>query len=246
MIASSAGGNFEVDHRRRGHVALEHAPRHLFACAAKETTTEAQLVQHHAQREDVGALIDRMTEQLLGRHVRELARDLSLLRDRRRARRRDAEVEDLAHPVVADVDVGRVDVAVDEAQRRAVLGLARVHVVEALARLHDDADRQIERQAPAVGTAAAHHVDELFALEQLHRDEVLTAELAEVVGVDDVVVRQRRRDAGFVEEHADDLGPRREFLAQRLDDELLREAFDPGVLRTIDLGHAARRDVLDE
>jgi hypothetical protein len=64
--------------------------------------------------------------------------------------------------------------------------------------------------------------------------------------VNDVVVGQRRRDPGLVEEHLHDFRAFDELLAQTLDHQLLGEAFDARVLGAIDLGHAAGGDVLDE
>jgi hypothetical protein len=114
------------------------------------------------------------------------------------------------------VDVGRVDVAVAQAEQAAAIIGAGVHVVQALERLHDDADRDLHRQHVAGLDGATQDGDQLLALEELHGDEVLALQLAEVVGVDDVLVGQRGGDAGLVEEHLDDAGPRANSSRRRL------------------------------
>ena len=71
-------------------------------------------------------------------------------------------------------------------------------------------------------------------------------DFAEVVGVDHVVVGQRRRHPSLVEEHRDHIGAGGELLAEHLDHELLGEALDPRVVSPIDLRHPPGRDVLDQ
>jgi hypothetical protein len=143
-----------VDERRRRDVALDDALGHLVGLPAEQAAAEAHLVQHDAQREDVGPQVELVAEDLLRGHVRQLARELPVrARLQARPRRRDPEVDDLHRPVVADVDVGRVDVAVTQPERPTLIVDPRVHVVQPLERLHDDAERQLHRQHLPVLTA---------------------------------------------------------------------------------------------
>jgi len=78
---------------------------------------------------------------LLGRHIRELALELPRARGRQLARRaRDAEVAEARAPVDSDEDVLRRDVAVDDAERLAVVVLELVGGVEPREHVDDDAE----------------------------------------------------------------------------------------------------------
>ena len=121
-------------HRQEVVVALEQAPH------------AAQLVEHDAEREHVAAAVDRLAEALLGRHVRDLALERARLGLGRPVRRlRDPEVDDLHRAVVADQDVRRRHVAVDDAERRAIGPALLVRVVQAGGRGGDDRDHVLER-----------------------------------------------------------------------------------------------------
>ena len=88
--------------------------------AREKALQREQLPQADAEREDVGALVDRQAAHLLGRHVPELALDGPHLRARQLARcLGDAEVDDLHVAVERHEDVLRRYVAVDEAERLA-------------------------------------------------------------------------------------------------------------------------------
>src|SRR5690606_38654631 len=64
--------------------------------AMEQALDRQHLVHHDAEREDVAAPVERLAEDLLGRHVRVLAFDRAGARARvRAARLRDAEIEQL-------------------------------------------------------------------------------------------------------------------------------------------------------
>ncbi len=90
-------------------------------------TAGGHLVEHHADREDIRAVIDRLALELLGRHVGQRADDHA---DAGRGRRHrlgciavgfraveldKPEVENTHAAVVADHHVPRLEVAVDDA-----------------------------------------------------------------------------------------------------------------------------------
>ena len=85
------------------------------------------LVEHGAERKDVGAMVDGQAAHLLGRHVAERPEhgagvglhvgDAGFLRRRRRDRLGETEVEDLDVIVAPDHDVLGLQIAMDDAAR---------------------------------------------------------------------------------------------------------------------------------
>ena len=115
---------------------------------------------------------------------------------------RDAEVDDLHVAVVADEDVRRRHVAMDDAERLAVGAALLVRVVQPAAAPTHDRDDVLERhRASALADAATSSCAQVLAVDVLHREEVLAALLADVVDLDDVGVVQRGGEARLVEEH---------------------------------------------
>ena len=89
--------------------------------------------------EDVGAPIDLAALELLGRHVGQLAFELSLARHLRPSHRlRHAEVDEVREAVGADEDVVRRHVAVHQAERLALLVARLVRGVEPVQHVHHD------------------------------------------------------------------------------------------------------------
>jgi hypothetical protein len=100
-------------------------------------------------REQVGARIDLLPLHLLGRHVLQRA-DHAALRARGFAGildAGDAEVGELDAPARLDQQVGRLDVAVDDA--------LLVRVVERAEQVADDLQRLLQRIAHALGRGGA-------------------------------------------------------------------------------------------
>ena len=142
-IRSNAGRNDAAGVARPAPAVLAQDRGHgLRRGVAAEGAAAAQhLVQHAAEAEDVGAVVDGVAAHLLGRHVADGARAPSRGRSRARAsgtrkpraRRcrvlaRQPEVEDLEAPVAGDEQVLGLEVAVDDAlvvrRREARSGLA--------------------------------------------------------------------------------------------------------------------------
>ena len=132
------------------------------------------LVQHDAERPDVGAPIDGLPLRLLGRHVGGRAENRAHLRRPRRERGRvgevrarcaggihrlgQTEIEDLHRAVGGDLDVRRLEIAMDDP--------ALVRVLERLGDLLRDRERLGERQRPAPDQPG-----QVVALDDLHREE---------------------------------------------------------------------------
>ena len=212
--ARSGGGVVgHVLHRDRDRrVALE---RH----AARE-----HLVEHDAERVDVGLRADAAPARLLGREVLGRADDRADLGHLRVAGVRDAEIGDLDAPVVADEHVVRLDVAV----HHAVL----VRVAQAGEHLHRDRDRALRRQRPL----GLDDLLERAALQVLHRDVGPAVGLAAVVDGDDVGVVEARRGLRLAPEALDELAVLGIALRHDLERDLAAEA---RVLRQVDGRHAA-------
>ena len=176
-----------------------------------------RLVQRDAEAELIGPRIDVGAGVLLRRHVgrradqarrRRSARRVARLpgaapRDagshRRRPRPREAEVGHPHAAVVADQHVVRLEVAVDQAGRG---GRRPAPARPPRRRSRISRQRRARVAQPSAQVRAAH---------QLHRDEHLVAEHADVVDRDDV----RVRDAGHRARLADDAGAGRGAAAAR-------------------------------
>ena len=155
-----------------------------------------QLPQHDAQAVDVGARVGDLAARLLGREVRRApehhaGRGVLLLEHAAR----QPEVGQLHLAEVAEQDVGRRDVAVDQVQ----VAVA-VDVGERAGDLAADVQRDVERDAGPRAHAAVPDLAQVLALDQLHRDEELAVDLAGVEGRHQVGVRQAQHDLGLVEE----------------------------------------------
>ena len=140
--------HFGVETRARGlerrrvavHDLVEDA---VLQAAGKRLAVGEQLVQDRADGEDVAPPVDDLPGDLLGRHVVERADQHAGLRHAGLGDARDAEVEDLDRRRRLDHDVGRLDVAVDDARlvREAEAGAELLDQLQ-LAR---DVDRQPRR-----------------------------------------------------------------------------------------------------
>ena len=159
------------------------------------------LVEDHAQRPHVDAVIElAFARALLGRHVvrrphhRPGARERGRLAERPLHARelREPEVEDLddhAPPLVREEDVGRLEVAVDDAPR--------VHAADRGDDREQEARRLRERQAPL----AHEPVVEGLADQEVHdHDGRAVLGLEDVVDADDVRVGDGARGAGLAGE----------------------------------------------
>jgi len=203
-----------------------------------ERNARQHLPHHDPGGVDVRPAVDLLAEHLLGRDVADLTLEESRARVGRRVPRLgDAEVEELDLTVEGHEDVARRDVAMDDAQRRAVVVGELVRVVQTAqhARQHPEAHPPGEL-LPAARVVADALVAGAFQV--LHRDVVATAVLADVVRLHDVGVVEARGQAGLVEEHRDEVLLRGEAPLHHLDDdELVEVAEGPPGDREVDLRH---------
>src|ERR1051326_8083240 len=81
---------------------------------------------------------------------------------------------------------------------------------------------------------------------ELHRDEVIAADLAQLIDLDDVAVEQVRRKLRFVDEELEELWALREMGMDDLQRDSLGESGRTELLRLIHGRHATFRDLVDE
>ena len=155
----------------------------------------------------------------------------------------DPEVEDLHGAGEGDHDVVGADVAVDDADRRAVVVALVVGVGEAGRGLMGDVGGDHRRDPLAAAGDRVEEAHQVDALDQLHRQVEVAVDLAEVEDLDDVGVVEAEGDLRLVDEHPRVLGLIGAVAADLLDHEALGEALTDGDRRRVDLGHAPLTDL---
>ncbi len=188
------------------------------------------LVEHDADRVEVGALVDGSPARLLRREVLRGADDRAGLGHLARPRPRDAEVGHLQAAVGVHEHVVRLDVPVDDP-----LLVGEAHGAEDLP---DVRDRPVDRQR----AAGDDQLLERAPLDVLHRDVVGALGLAAVVDRDDVGMRERGGVLGLAAEALDELLVGRVLLVQDLDRDPPAELL---VLGQVDVRHPARAEPPD-
>ena len=209
-MRSSSGGSIALMRARRRRIAIEDAvEHHRGGVAGKTLAAGGHLVEHHAEREQIGARIDFVAARLLRRHVGDgadrgagHAREVFGRAASRAARRvparaavlrrqlREAEVEHLHRAAAGQEDVRRLDVAMQDAF--GVRGVERV----------GDLRRDVEH-LPQIERPPRQLAIERLAVEQLHREIQLALVLVEAVDRADVRMIERRRGARLAAEAFD-------------------------------------------
>ena len=214
-----------------GHVAVAHERR----------PPAEHLVEHDPEGVDVGAAVDRPAVDLLGRQVLGGADDRAgagevlgmggVAGDRLGRGLGDAEVGHLHPPVLAQQDVGRLHVAVDDA------GL--VGVLEGPRHLGGDVDRLGRRQRPPL----EERLPQGGAVDQLHDDEGQPVVEAGVEDADHVGVGQPGGGDGLAPEPLEERRVGGQLGQQQLH---RHRPAQHRVLRLPHLGHAAAGDLVAE
>ncbi len=170
---------------RRVHVLRDDRER---VVTVERQSAGDQLVEHDAERIEIGAAVDRLTERLLGREVRGGADDETLVRHAARcAREGESEVGDLVDRQrrrLGDQHVRRFQVAMDDAVLMRVL----------------ERREQLERQPRDAVEVARRACAEIAAVHELHDEERRRAVTADVVDRDESRVVERRRRARLVQQ----------------------------------------------
>ena len=217
-------GGRRVDARRDALVQLAEG------LGLERHVARQHLVEEDAERPDVRARVGPLAAQLFGRKIDGRADDHADLRHGLAGLGAgDAEIQQLDLPARGDLDVVRLDVAVDDA--------VLVDVFEGLADFLEHVERLVERELAQLADA----LGERLAVHVLHDDAGLALALDEVVERGDVRVLEARLDARLVEEALDGA----EAVArvrQRLD---RHHAVDLRVDGPIHLSHPALAEVID-
>ncbi len=230
-----AGVREDREHGRRRRVEVREHRRRRGLARVRDLARD-RLVEHAAERVDVGARVDRALLELLGRGVVERPDHAPHLRDLRLRAQvlHQAEVgQDGVHLVAGDLDqdVGGLDVAVDDP--------GRVGGVERVADLRDEA-RGEQRFEPALGAQQARQVG---ALDVAHRHVQQPVLLARVVDRDHVGMLDRGRRAELAPEAPAELVVVGELGRDHLQRDL---AVERDVRRAVDDAHpAAPGDAVD-
>ena len=236
------GRHVGVRLRGQGDRLLEHHVHGLDVVAATEQPLEREGLPHHAaEREDVAPAIARCAPQLLRRHVAELALDPGLRAGHGLDGLRDAEIDELHGAVVEDDDVAERDIVMHELDPLARHVAELVGGIEPLGGIGDQPPHR-ERIEPLTLAPGTQHGEQRFALEVLHRDEVLPIGFAEVVDVDDVGMLHERGDARLVQQHVDERLLGRELAMHQLDDDELLEARRSALEGQLNLRHPTLTD----
>ncbi len=205
--------------------------------ALERAAARGHLVEHRAERELVGAEVDRLRPRLLRRHVAHGAEDGARHRarvDRRRGRLvlreasgagqlRDPEVEDLREAVGGDHHVRGLQVAMHDPRG--------VRLREPLGELRREVEDPARRQRPLLEDLAERAPED-----ELHREVRRPVRRAHLVDGDDGRVVERGGGARLLLEAAEAVRVLRELLRQQLERDLAPE---PRVLRAEDLSHPA-------
>ena len=210
---------------RRG-VRVQHGVEHLLAVLAAEREPSRQhLVEHDAERPDVGPVVDARAARLLGRHVG------------RRPERRpgvgqahvldlgEAEVEHLEPPVRRDHQVRGLHVAVHDAEL--------VGARETLGRLQRELERLADRDRAVAGEPRR---DRLALVERHHDVELAVLRLLDRVDRGDRRVVERGGGARLGDEALLGLGARHEVRREELQGDRAPELLVAGA---VDDAHAA-------
>ena len=205
------GRQSRIDLARRARLALHVLvhDRHVIAAGVGRNARH-DLVEDHAERVDVRALIHLLAEDLFRGHVLRRSDDIARFRQLRVAfalRGGDAEVHDLEQAFGVDEDVRGLEVAMHDS-----LGVRDVH---AGADVDAEAERALQRHRFLADDLATQRVRR----EVLHRDGVVALDVEEVVDADDVVVRDLARVTQLVHEPLHDLFVFGDVRVQELEDE---------------------------
>ncbi len=189
------------------------------------------LIDHQAERPDVGSVVSRFAPRLLGRHIHCGSHGGTCLCQLCEAGKLgQSEVNDSGHPVRRDHDVGGLDVAVCDA--------LLVSPGEALRHLGGDVDRVINLERSPVNLLL-----EAFSLVIFHHNEHPPLRgLVDVMDDADVGVLERGGGLGFVNKPLFGLRIVREFRGEEFEGNEAVELEVPGF---VDNAHTASAQVLE-
>ena len=107
------------------------------------------------------------------------------------------EVEHLHAAVVADHDVRRRDIAVNDVERLSGFATPFVRVMQAGRSTADDHQGELERNRPTAAKCRLEHRASVFAVHVFHRHVVSAVGLVDFVDLRDVLVVERRGEVSL-------------------------------------------------
>src|SRR6266852_1494166 len=143
----------------------------------------------------------------------------------------DAEVHDLCAPVLADADIGRLDVSMHDA--------ALVSECQSGENVDDDVQSRLQRK----WLARLDQMLEIYALDELHRDEEVTIGLSQVVDAHNIRVLKRSGRLRLVQKTLAEVVLPRDRIIHHLDCD---GTVEDGILRPVDDAHRALAYELDD
>ena len=223
------------------------AARFLGGFALEEVPSQQEVRQHHPDGEKVGTLVGDLKIGLLGAHVIGLAGDdFAFLVGQKAARLGHAEIGQLHVALEGDHDVFEADIAVDDAQRLAVLVGLGVRVGQAAGHAAGDEHGEFTRQYALFISQLPGELFEIHAADQFHGDEINAIGLAEMIGLDNVRVDQVGDELGLADEILDEHLLARVIGADDLDGNALHEIARAVLLGFINDAHAALKNFADD
>jgi hypothetical protein len=248
--AFERAGDADVELVEIGRLVFEDRVQRLDRRVAAERRASRQhLVEHRAEREDVGAVIAGAAADLLGRHVADGAEEAAGLGRRRRAasardRRTDARPpagDARARPISLARPKSRIFTWPSRVMKRFSGFRSRWMMPFARAPRRGRARSAWRSRSPcAAGSALPQSRPQRFAFQQLADDVVLIAFVADVVDRDDVRMVEHPRRARFLSRSGAALRVVREIAGEDLDRDVASEARVDGAIH---LAHAARADL---
>ena len=221
--------------------------RFVGGLALENIPAQQQMRQHDAGGKQIGTLVGDLEIGLLGTHVIGLARDdFAFLVGQKSARLGDSKVRQLHVALERDHDVFEADVAVDDAERLAVLVGLVVRVGQAARDAAGDEHGEFLRQLAFFVGKLAGELFQIHAADQFHADEADALGLAEMVGLDDVRVDQVGDELGLADEVLDEHLLARVIRADDLDGDALDEIARAVLLGLIHDAHAALKNFADD
>ncbi len=208
---------------------LEH--RRVNRVGAEGLFPGQELVEHRAEREDVGAGVDSQPLDLFRRHVVRGAHHLAGLGHVRRSLVNQTEVENLHLSVLADMDVRWLQVAMDDSPG--------VREAEAVRDLLHDAEDLIHGD----GRAALDELLQVLALEQLHHHVEVPLLFDEVIDGDDIGVVEPGGVSRLALEALHEIGVGAESLGDDLDRDV---TVQDGIVAFVDLTHGPFANLPDD
>jgi len=239
------GGRPRRDRAGRRDLAREHHPvGRGVVFAAKEAAPGQRFPEDDARRVDVDGARRAPQEQLLGRHVRELPLDPVVARDlATSARERDAEIEQARDALEIDEHVLRGHVAVDQAERLAVLRRL-VGGVQPVQELHGDRAGDRGRDTLLTSRGELQERVERLPPHEMHDDVELAALGDDVDDLHHVRVPNELRDPRLVLERARELRVTGPVGVQLFDRDEARHLHGAKVRRDMHRGHPGGRDLV--